>query len=421
VFGLVPAWRSARTDLITVMRADAPGVAGGGRLHRSLAIAQFSLSFILLANTGLLVRSVQRMNATDPGFRTDDVLVGSVELGGVSTAPDAPPAPARAAELMRHLAAMPGVLGVTRATAVPASGAMSSRSMWRPDAPDPANRPPSVRYMAIDTAYLATMGIRLVRGRGFTSGDTSAAAPVVIINEAMARRFWPEGDAVGNDVAYGTMEGLRAARVVGVAADTRNRSLREPPAPQAYVPVAQEARGRFLLHVRTATPTPAMASRLNAEIRRIVPGVPAVSFETVRRRLGRSLADVQLIASMGGLFAGLALLLAVAGLYGVIAYGATRRRREFGVRLALGASPGQIARMVAGQSLRLVALGLTIGALGAIGTGQLLRSQLFGVTPYDPVTFAAMAAVLCVAALGATLVPALGAARSDPVGPLRHD
>ncbi|MDF2776023.1 MAG: permease, partial [Geminicoccaceae bacterium] len=280
IFGLVPAWRSARTDLVTVMRNETPGIVGHrGRLLRVLAVGQFALSFILLANTGLLVRSVQRMNATDPGFRTEDVLVGELELSGVTSSPPARP---RLTEVMERLASLPGVVGVARASAVPASGPMASRSMWRVDGFDAGALPPNVRYMTVDTAYLALMGVRILRGRGFTSADTSTATPVMIINETMARRLWPDGDALGNAVAYGTLEGLRTARVVGIAADTRNRSLREPPGLQAYVPVSQEARGRILLHVRTSTPTPAFASSLAAEIRRAVPAVPSVTFETVR-------------------------------------------------------------------------------------------------------------------------------------------
>ena len=417
LFGLAPALRAARTDLITVIRSEASGLAGDrGRLQRGLTIGQFALSFILLVNTGLLVRSVQRMNVTDPGFRTEDVLVGELELSGAGAEA---PGRSRVLDVMDRLASLPGVTGVARASAVPAGGPMASRSMWRVDAFDASGVPPNVRFMTVDSAYLPMMGVRLMRGRGFTAGDTLAAAPVMIINEAMARRLWPTGDPIGGEIAYGTLEGPRTARVVGVAADTRNRSMREPPGPQAYLPVAQEARGRVLLHVRASTPTPAFASRLSAEIRRHLPGVPTVQFETVRRRLGRSLADVRLIASLGAVFSGLALVLAVAGLYGVIAYGATRRRREYGVRLALGAAPRQIAGLVTGQAFRVVGIGLAAGALGAVGTGQLLRSQLFGVTPYDPVTFVAIAGVLCLAALAAALAPAVAAARSDPMGSLR--
>jgi ABC-type antimicrobial peptide transport system permease subunit len=174
------------------------------------------------------------------------------------------------------------------------------------------------------------------------------------------------------------------------------------------------------LHVRTLTPSPAFASRLSAAIRETVPGVPTVSFTTVRERLGSSLADMRLIASLGGLFSVLALVLAVSGLYGVIAYGAARRRREFGVRLALGASPWQVAQLVGGQAVTLVSVALVVGMLGALGTGRLLRSQLFGVTAYDPVTFGAVAAVLCIAALCAALAPAYSAARTDPIGSLRQ-
>ena len=358
------------------------------------------------------------MNAVDPGFRTEDVLVGNLEVGTAGT--HGPNASAQVATIVRRVSSMPGVLGVARASAIPAAGAMSTRGMWRPDAFDASVLPPSVRYMTIDAAYLPTMGVRLAAGRNFTSADSSISSPVMIINETLARQLFPSGDAVGRQLAYATLDGPKVTEIVGVAADTKNRSLREPPGPQAYVPVAQDARGRVLLHVRTRTPSPAFASRLSAAIREAVPGVPAVSFTTVRERLGSSLADVRLIASLGGLFSLLALVLAVSGLYGVIAYGAARRRREFGVRLALGASPWQVGQLVARQAFRLVSVALLVGVLGALGTGRLLRSQLFGVTAYDPVTFGVMAAVLCVAALCAVLAPAYSAARTDPIGSLRQ-
>jgi hypothetical protein len=274
--------------------------------------------------------------------------------------------------------------------------------------------------MTIDAAYLPTMGVRLASGRNFSTADSSTSAPVMIVNETLSRQLFPNGDAVGRQLAYATLDGPKVTEIVGVAADTKNRSLREPPGPQAYVPIAQDSRGRVLLHVRTSTPSPAFASRLSATIREAAPGIPAVSFTTVRERLGSSLADVRLIASLGGLFSALALVLAVAGLYGVVAYGAARRRREFGVRLALGASPWQVAKLVARQAFNLVSVALVVGVLGALGTGRLLRSQLFGVTAYDPVTFGVMAAVLCIAALCAALVPAYAAARTDPIGSLRQ-
>jgi predicted permease len=419
VFGLAPAWNAARTDLITLIRSDAAGVRGDrGRVRWALAVGQFAVSFVLLASTGLLVRSVQRMNAVDPGFRTEDVLVGNLELGTAGT--QGPNASGQVATIVKRISAMPGVLEVARASAVPAAGAMATRGMWRPDAFDGSALPPSVRYMTIDPAYLPTMGVRLAGGRNFASADSNASAPVMIINETLARLLFPNGDAVGRQLAYATLDGPRVTEVVGVAADTKNRSLREPPGPQAYVPVAQDPRGRVLLHVRTSTPTAAFASRLSATVREAVPGVPAVSFTTVRDRLGSSLADMRLIASLGGLFSVLALVLAVSGLYGVIAYGAARRRREFGVRLALGASPWQVAQLVGRQTFKLVSVALVVGVSGALGTGRLLRSQLFGVTAYDPVTFVAMAAVLCIAAVCAALVPAYSAARTDPMGSLRQ-
>jgi putative ABC transport system permease protein len=419
-FGLAPAWNAARTDLITLIRADASGVRGGrGRIRWALAVGQFAVSFILLASTGLLVRSVQRMNAVDPGFRTEDVLVGNLEIG-YNTTGEGSNANAQLAAIIRRLSATPGVLGVARASAIPAAGPMATRSMWRPDAYDPTLLPPSVRYMTIDAAYLPTLGVRLANGRNFTSADSSAGAPVVIVNETLARQLFPDGDVVGHQLAYGTLNGPKVAEIVGVAADTKNRSLREPPGPQVYALSAQDPRGRVLLHIRVSAPSSALASRLSALVRETVPGIPSVTFTTVRERLGSSLADMRLIASLGGLFSALALVLAVSGLYGVISYGAARRRREFGIRLALGASPWQVAQLVARQAVRLVSAALVVGVLGALGTGRLLRNQLFGVTTYDPLTFAAMGGVLCVAALCAALVPAFTAARTDPVGSLRQ-
>jgi predicted permease len=421
VFGLVPAMRASRTDLITLIRADAFGIASGdrGRLQRALAVAQFALSFMLLASTGLLLRSLQKLNAVDPGFRTEDVLVGTLDV--TADASGGPNAAARVSAAMNALRAMPGVLGVARASAVPAAGSMASRSMWRADGTDAAATPPTVRYMTIDTAYLSMMHVHLQQGRAFAAADSANAPPVMIDNATLARLLFPGGDALGHEIAYGSLDGPKSVRIVGVAADTRNRSLRDAPGPLAYLPVAQESRGRVLLHVRTATPTPAFAARLSAAIREAVTGVPNVTFESVRQRLGQSLADVRLIAKLGGVFSGLALLLALAGLYGVMAYAATRRRREFGVRLALGASPAQIAATVTEQGLRLAGAGLVLGALGAVAVGQLLRSQLFGVTPYDPVTFVGIAAMLCAAAVVAALVPAVTASRADPMGSLRHD
>ncbi|HUQ83890.1 MAG TPA: FtsX-like permease family protein, partial [Gemmatimonadaceae bacterium] len=268
---------------------------------------------------------------------------------------------------------------------------------------------------------LSLMGVRLVRGRAFTAADSGSAAPAIIVNATLGRMLFGTDDPLDREMAYGTLEGPRTARIVGIAADTKNRSLRDPTGPMVYVPVTQETKGRVLLHVRTTTPTAAFASRVSAEVRRAAPGAPNVSFTTVRERLGQSLADVRLIARLGAVFSGLALVLAVAGLYGVVAYRTARRRREFGVRLALGASPAQIAGLVTREGLGLVSIGLTIGALGAVGAGQLLRNQLFGVTPYDPLTLVAIAGVLCIAALVATLVPAVTASRVDPMGSLRQD
>ncbi|HUQ83391.1 MAG TPA: ABC transporter permease, partial [Gemmatimonadaceae bacterium] len=309
LFGLLPALRASRTDLITIIRADASGIASGDRggLQRALAVSQFVLSFVLLASTGLLLRSVQKLNSIDPGFRTEDVLVGTLDLSAAATPGQT--VGARLTHVIEQLSALPGVVGVARATAVPAAASMASRAMWRPDAFDASTTPPSVRYMAIDTAYLSLMGVRLVRGRAFTAADSGSAAPAIIVNATLARMLFGAVDPLDREIAYGTLEGPRTARIVGIAADTKNRSLRDPTGPMVYVPVTQEPKGRVLLHVRTTTPNAAFASRLTAAVRRATPGAPNVSFTTIRERLGQSLADVRLIARLGAVFSGLALFI----------------------------------------------------------------------------------------------------------------
>jgi predicted permease len=421
VFGLVPALRSTRVDLLSLLRAGSG--AGGidrGRLRSALLIAQVALSFVLLGAAGLLARSVQRASSVDPGFRTDRIVVGEIDVQTTNAA---------TADAVRRLEAIaararviPGVDAVSIASAVPTSGPTSNRAMWRADGVGEQGRPPKVLTMVIDTGYLSMMGVPLLAGRSFDAVlDQPGTATSVVINESLARLLWPGESAVGQQIAFGSMRGQRTSTVIGVARDTRNRTLGAPPSPQAYLFLSQEPAGRALLHVRFASDQTALAAPLAKQLHELLPGSAPIRFQSMRAWMARGFAEVRLIGILGATFGGLALLIASAGIHGVVSYEAQRRRREFGVRLALGARPSQVHAMVVKRSARLSALGIVAGLLAFTALAPLLRQWLFGVSTFDPMTLAAITATLLVTAVLAALGPALRASRADPIDSLRAE
>jgi hypothetical protein len=299
---------------------------------------------------------------------------------------------------------------------------MSNRTMWRADGDVTNPRMPTASVLVVDTAYFHVMDVPIVRGRQFDAvHDPAGPVTSLVINEALAQRLWPGENAVGKQIALGSIAGERRATVVGVARNTRNRSLRAEPAPQAYFLLSQNPTGRALLHVRVAGSQQPMVGSLATALRPLMAGSPAPRFVSVRERLSRGLADIRLIGILGAVFAALALALATAGIYGVVSYETSRRGREYGVRLALGASPREINRMVLRQTSRLGVMGILIGVLGMAAVVPLLDRWVFGVSRFDPLTFVSVGAVLCVTTVLAALGPAIRASRSDPMTSLRAD
>jgi predicted permease len=424
VFGLVPAMRTARVDLLTLLRAGGGAVGATfdrGRIRAALLVGQIALSFVLLGGTGLLLRTVRHASTADPGFRTHDVLVGDIDLRtGLESSQRA--LAGRLEEVAARAALVPGVTGVALASDVPATGTMSNRTMWRADGDPSSQRMPPVSVLVVDTAYFHVMGVPIVRGRQFdTVRDPAGAMTSIVINETLARRLWPGEDAIGKEIALGSIAGERRAPVVGIARDTRNRSLRSEPGPQAYFLLSQNPNGRALLHVAVAPGRQRIDASIVAALRPLMVGAPAPRFVSVRDRLSRSLADIRLIGILGATFGALALALAAAGIYGVVSYETARRRREYGVRLALGASPWQIHGMVLRQTARFAGLGILIGVLGTAGVSPLLKRWIFGISPFDPLTFASVVGVLCLTTVVAALGPATRASRSDPMTSLRSE
>ncbi|HSL70442.1 MAG TPA: ABC transporter permease [Longimicrobiales bacterium] len=420
LFALLPAWRSVSHQLIATLRRESPSLTRGGRnwLRVLLVRMQLALSFVLLVCTGLLLRSLQRAYATDPGFRTD-VLTIQISL---PARPDTDPATLlpRWDRIFRQVSAVRGVRAIALASHVQGEGSAPRVSLWKPGFDFTKGPPPEVPYQAVDSAYFSTMGIALRRGRNFSAARLGPGEPAVLVNESFAKRYWPDGDALGQTLAGG-LTGFPERRVMGVVADTRNLSVRQPPLPMAYFPMSQEPRARMVLHLQVHARSAALDAAIGDAIRAADPGAALSPARTVRDRLARSLGDVRMIAALSTTFGLLALLLAMTGVYGVVSYLTVQRRAEFGLRLALGASPARIAGLVLAQNGRIVGLGVMAGVLLAIASTRLLRSWVYGVSTLDPVTFVSIAGVLVVVTVLAALAPAARAALIPPLASLRQE
>ena len=421
-FGLLPAIRAARVDLLSLLRASSIVTRlDRGRGRTILLVAQITVSFVLLGATGLLMRTVRAASSIDPGFRADDIYVGDLDLRSARAAPE-PATTDRLAEIARRAAGVPGVLSVALASSVPATGSMSHRSMWRSDGDLARTRMPAVSFVVVDTGYFHTMGIPILRGRQFDGAlDPAGAQTAIVINDALARRLWPGEDAVGKGVSFGGLSGPISVIVVGVVRDSRNQSLRADPAPQAYFLLTQSPTSHSLLHLRVSRDAQSVLRAVKAEVHPLMNGAPAPVFSSVRAMLARSIADIRLIGTLGAVFGGLALALAAGGIYGVVSYETSRRRREYGVRLALGASPSSINGMVLWQTGRLGAVGVLLGGGVTVALTPVLRRWIFGISPLDPLTFGSVAALLCFTTIVAALGPAVRASRSDPMSSLRAE
>jgi predicted permease len=425
LFGLVPALRATRRAVAPTLRASGRGSsagAGARRLRDGLVVAELALSLVLLAGAGLMVKSMLRLQTVDPGFQPAGVLAARVRLGGARY--DA--VPARTALLDRateRLRALPGVVGVSAVSAAPLSGSSSSSSFAVQGRDVPEGQEPVAETRAVRAGYFAALRMPLLAGRDFTeieAGDTTAR--VVVVNETMARRWWPGQDPIGRRLSIGG-SGPDAPwlTVVGVTRDVRQRRLGQAAEEQLYLPFAAEARREMTLLVRTAGDPAALAPALRREIGALDPALPFVDLDTMTAVVHRSLWLQRLYGVLFGAFAGAAVLLAVVGVYGVIAYAVAQRVRELGVRMALGARPRDVAALMLRDGARLAGVGLAIGLALALGVTRVLGAALQGVSPHDPAVFLGVTTVLGAAALAASWIPARRAARVDPAQSLRAE
>jgi predicted permease len=418
LFGLTPAWQASNVDLAGALKSDARSSVGnsGGRarLRAGLVMVQVCSSFVLLVGAALLFTSLRRLRGENPGLETRNVVLTAVNLFANSY--DTAHAKEFDAELLRRVAALPGVDGAALARSTPFSKRPYDRGSLEVDGYHPArDELPTVDYNQVTPGYFNVLGILLASGRDFTSADDDKAAAVAIVSEAAAARYWPGTDPVGKRLRLGT----RWMQVVGIARDIRHRSILEPPAPIVYVPLAQNMATVVGLFTRTTHGIAAIAPALVREMRAIDPNVAPYEVLTMREQMDRSTYPQRMAVTLVGLFGALALGLAAIGLYGVVAFAVSQSTRELGLRLALGASPSRLLAFVVSWGLRLTAVGLLLGVALAAGTTRLLGDLLYKVSPRDPLAFAAALVLMIVTTLVACLVPAFRAARIDAMRALR--
>jgi putative ABC transport system permease protein len=422
--GLAPALRVSRTDLNLGLREGGRGLVGeGGRhwLRSGLVIAQVAGSLIVLVAAGLFTRSLTRAESIDVGFDPHNVLNVSLDPGlqGYTQ----PQAEALLHELLRRAQTLPGVQSASFAFSIPLGIYNDGASVYvEGQAPSPDRRVPGAGLNRVSPDYFTTMRIHILAGRAFTDADTATSEPVAIVNQTMADRLWAHRDAIGQHFSYKAASGPFVT-VVGVVHDVKSTSLLDAPGMYFYVPQSQNYLSTHVLQVRTAVPPESLAPAVEGLVRQLDPDLPVYEVMSMEKSLqgANGFFLFKVGASFAGALGGLGLLLAVVGVYGVVSYSASRRRHEIGIRMALGAQRVTIFRLVIGQAVLLVGLGIALGVVAALGVSRLLVSFLVGVSSYDPLTFIGVSAILMAVALLACYLPARRATKVDPMVALKYE
>jgi putative ABC transport system permease protein len=427
LFGLAPLLQARRLELMHTLREggrDTTASESLGRLRPTLISAEVGLALVLLVGAGLLIRSLAAIHAVDPGFDPRNTLSFRVALPAARY-PAGDPVRNFYGSLEERLGTLAGVEAAGGASTLFLSRLpnMAPINLEGAAPRTPDEQVESVPFDAVTAGFFDAMRILLVSGRGFTALDDTRGPAVVIVNEAFVRRYFPDGTALGRRFTYDdpTGENVRWLEIVGIVADVRRSGLAEPLRPEAYYPHTQFRARALTFVVRTAGDPLALMPAVRAAVRELDPLLPVSSMQTVAQSVAESLAARRFVMLLLSGFAALALVLASIGIYGVVAYLVTHRTREMGIRVALGAHRRDVLRLIIGQSLRHVAPGVLAGGLAALALSRLLRSELFGVAPGDPLTFAAVAAVLIAVSIVASLIPAIRAARTDPLVALRQE
>ena len=423
VFGLAPAFLASRGDMQDSLRGThgIAGRAGGERTRGALVVAEVALTLVLVIGAGLMMRTLYSLSRVATGFRSEGVLTLRVQPTGERFNTSA-----RQIEyvntMLERLSAVPGVQSAGAIHHLPLSGfAWYANIEIEGSARAPGESPTRSGWRVIAGNYFQTMGIPLLRGRGFTAADTRAAPPVAIVSDAFAKAAWPGEDPIGKRFTAGNATRGGAVTVVGVVGGVRHVTLDAAPTPELYRPMAQTPMAQMTVALRTAGDPLALTSIARETVRAIDANVPISDVRSLEQVMSASVARPRLIMSLLLVFAGVGVVLGAVGVYGVIAYAVGERRREIGVRIALGAEPSAVAGSVVMRGLRYAVIGVAIGLVGALAVTRLMKTLLFGVSTTDPLTFVALSLFLVVVAVLASYLPARQAARTDPMVALRSE
>jgi putative ABC transport system permease protein len=427
VFGLVPAF-SATRGLSGVLKESGRGAVtsrGGTRVRGILVVTELALAVMLLAGAGLLMRSFTKLQAVDPGFKPEQALTFDLTLPDARYEDDAP----RIAffdQLLPRLRNLPGVRSASAVMGLPLSGLdfiISFEVAGRP--PVPPAQQPAMQVRVATPDYFSTVGIPVKRGRAFTEDDKAGTPRVVLITESAARQYFPNEDPIGRTIKLGWGRGPGKPRaggeIVGILGDVKDAGLNEPNPPQIYLPMRQWPVSFMTVVMKTSVPPTSLADAARAEVYAVDSNLPLSNVATLDAIVAKSISQQRFYMLLLTIFASVALVLAAIGIFGVLSYAVSQRTREIGIRMALGAQGRTVIGLIVRQAMLLVAGGVAAGTVAALFVSQTMTRMLFNVTPTDPATFAAVAAVLVGVALFASYLPARRATRVDPIVALRAE
>ena len=426
LFGLVPALGARAGRLVDALKESAGrGLtsAAGNRLRHVLVAAEVALALIVLVGAGLMIDSMSRLLGVNPGLNPKNVLVTSVSTAQENLYYSPPVDPHFCEEITRQIGAIPGVVSVGAVAHLPIGGGSAGRGFVIEGAPPfaPGNQP-GAGYSVACPNFFRTMGIPIIEGREFTDADTATAANVIVIDQAMARRYWPKQDPLGRHIKIGgTDSNAPWLTIVGITADFRRDSLDELPRPLFYRPFTQAAWPSMNIVLRTASAPEAFEKPVREALAQLGGKYPPSNMSTMEQIVSDSLGSRRFPMLLLSAFAVLALLLSAVGIAGVVAYSVVQRTHELGIRMALGARPGDVLKLVLGGSMSWTLGGVAVGILGALGLTRLLGSLLYGVRPGDPVILGGAALLLMLVALAACYIPARRAMKVDPMVALRYE
>jgi len=423
VFGSIPLLHLFRRDLTEVFRGNermGTALRHVLSLRAALVVFQVSVAFLLLIGSGLLTLSFMRLLAVDPGFRAENVVTARFSLPGNRYRNESERQNFVAA-LLDKMRSIPGVKFSGISAYLPFTGRMSkSGTMIAGRTLAPGELPPVPGWNMIDSGYLQTMGIPLLAGRNFTDGDGPDSMHVVLVDQFMARKYWPNGNPIGSKIHE--LDSKDMFTIIGVVGSIKNSDLAEQnPVGQIYFHYKQKAPDSMHVVLRGETDSLLLTNALRRELAQADPELALFDARTMPERMSKSLMNRRAVMFLCLIFAGLALLLAAIGIYGVLAYSVTQRTREIGIRMALGAEARDVLRMVMGQGVKVTGIGLAIGAVGAFFLTRAMSTLLYEVKPHDPFVYLLTGALLGGVALVASLIPSLRAVWIQPSAALRHE